>query len=80
MIFSSAITIAVLTQLSFDNMTLFRYDGKKVKDLGFTGRCYLKDIMSDNIFQGSMRQEIRFFLSMLLLLLLLVDTSTFFEI
>ena len=70
----------MLTQLSFDNMTLFRYDGKKVKDLGFTGRCYLKDIMSDNIFQGSMRQEIRFFLSMLLLLLLLVDTSTFFEI
>ena len=44
----------VLTPVSCYYMTSFNYGRKTAKDVGFTCRCHLSDIMPDSIFYDSM--------------------------
>ena len=47
-------TITVLTPVSCYYMTSLNYGGKKARDVGFTCRCHLSNIMSHSIIYGCM--------------------------
>ena len=52
------IAITGLKPVSYDHLTSFNYDDKKARNVGLTCRCHLSNIMSDSIYQKSMRQGI----------------------
>ena len=65
--FSLATTITVLTSVSCYCMTLLNYGDKKTRDVGFTCKCNLSNIVPDSIFYDSMGWWITQFLLLLLL-------------
>ena len=62
----------VLTPVSCCYVTPFNYGGKKAKDVGFTSRCHLSNIMPDSIFYDTMGWRITQFVCLFVCFLLLL--------
>ena len=58
---SLATIITVLKPVSSVYVTLLNYDGKKTRDVGFTWRCHLTNVIPESIFHERMIQGITCF-------------------
>ena len=59
---ATTIVVSLFISVSWNEITLFNYGGKKTRDVGITRRCHLSNIMLDGVLYDSMGLEITSFL------------------